>query len=90
MAKKFVLSRNYFTNFNPILVRKLTNKRVRWIIKQLNRGTPIKEIAAVMRVTPRRIYQIQRQYRETNVIPILKQARRKLKPIDPKTQEPTP
>lgn len=57
-------------------MRKLTNKKVRWIIKQLNRGTPIKEIAAVMRVTSRRIYQIQRQYRETNVIPILKPSRK--------------
>jgi len=31
-------------------VRKLTNKKIKWIIKQLNKGTPVKEIAAIMRV----------------------------------------
>ncbi|WP_456330654.1 helix-turn-helix domain-containing protein, partial [Archaeoglobus sp.] len=46
-------------------MRKLTNKKIRWIIKQLEKGTPVKEIAAVMRVTPRRIYQIKKQYEET-------------------------
>jgi len=50
-------------------VRKLTNKKIRWIIRQLDRGTPVKEIAAVMRVTPRRIYQIKKQYEETGEIP---------------------
>ncbi|KUK05754.1 MAG: transposase, partial [Archaeoglobus fulgidus] len=29
-------------------MRKLTNKKIKWIIKQLEKGTPVKEIAAVM------------------------------------------
>jgi putative transposase len=68
-------------------VRKLTNKKIKWIIKQLEKGTPVKEIAAVMRVTPRRIYQLKKQYEETGQIPELKQAGRKPKPIDEKTEQ---
>jgi len=68
-------------------VRKLTNRKIRWIIRQRNKNTPIKEIAAVMKVTERRIYQLQKQYRETGKIPILKQAGRKPKPIDSKTEK---
>jgi len=67
---------------NPTLVRKLTNKKIRWIIRQLDRGTPVKEIAAVMRVTPRRIYQIKKQYEETGEIPELRQSGRTPKQID--------
>ena len=68
-------------------MRKLTNRKIRWIIRQRNKNTPIKEIAAVMKVTERRIYQLQKQYRETGKIPILKQAGRKPKPIDSKTEK---
>ena len=67
-------------------MRKLTNKKIRWIIKQLE-GTPVKEIAAVMRVTPRRIYQLKKQYEETSKIPELKQSGRKPKQIDEKTEQ---
>ena len=68
-------------------MRKLTNRKIRWIIRQLNKNTPIKEIAAVMRVTERRIYQIQKQYRETGKPPELKRAGRKPKPIERKTEQ---
>ncbi|WP_456370758.1 IS481 family transposase [Geoglobus sp.] len=68
-------------------MRKLTNRKIKWIIKQLNKGTSVKEIAAVMRITPRRIYQIKKQYEETGWIPELKQAGRKPKPIDKETEE---
>ena len=47
----------------------------------------MREIAAVMRVTPRRIYQIKKQYEETGKIPELKQAGRKPKQIDKKTEQ---
>jgi len=67
-------------------VRKLTNKKIRWIVRQLNKGTPVKEIAAVMRVTPRRIYQLKKQYEETGNIPELKQPGRKPKQIDSDTE----
>ncbi len=68
-------------------MRKLTNKKIRWIVRQLNKGTPVKEIAAVMRVTPRRIYQIKKQYKETGEIPELKQPGRKPKQIDKETEQ---
>jgi putative transposase len=68
-------------------VRKLTNKKIRWIIKQLEKGTAVKEIAAVMRVTPRRIYQLKKQYEETGNIPELKQPGRKPKQIDSDTEK---
>jgi len=54
-------------------VRKLTNRRIKWIIRQLEKGTSVKEISAVMRVTSRRIYQLKKQYEETGKIPELKQ-----------------
>jgi len=76
---------NYFTTLNPSLVRKLTNKKIRWIIRQLNKGTPVKEIAAVMRVTPRRIYQIKKQYEETGKVE-LKHPGREPKQIDQQTE----
>ncbi|AEA46105.1 IS481 family transposase [Archaeoglobus veneficus] len=53
----------------------------------LNKGTPVREIAAVMRVTPRRIYQLKKQYEETGKIPELKQAGRKPKLIDPDIEQ---
>ncbi|MBE8540507.1 IS481 family transposase [Geoglobus acetivorans] len=68
-------------------MRKLTNKKIKWIIKQLNKGTPVKEIAAVMRITPRRIYQIKKQYKETGEIPELKQPGRKPKLIPKETEQ---
>ena len=82
-----VVSQNYFTTLDPTLVRKLTNKKIRWIIRQLDKGTPVKEIAAVMRVTPRRIYQLKKQYEETGEIPELRQPGRKPKQIDRETEE---
>jgi len=68
-------------------VRKLTNRIISWITRQLDEGTPVREIAAVMRVMPRRIYQIKKQYEETGEIPELKQAGRKPKPISKETKE---
>lgn len=68
-------------------MRKLTSKKIKWIIKQLDKETPVKEIAAVMRITPRRIYQLKKQYEETGEIPELKRPGRKPKPINRETEE---
>jgi len=68
-------------------VRKLTNKTIRWIIRQLDKGNPIREIATVMRVTPRRIYQLKKHYEETKQIPELKQPGRKPKQMDKETEQ---
>ena len=68
-------------------MRKLTNKKIGWIIKQLGKWTSVKEIAAVMRVTPRKIYQLKKQYEETDKIPKLRQPGRKTTQIDGKTEQ---
>jgi len=62
------------------------NKKIRWIIKQLNRNTPIREIA-VMRVMERGISTKTKTYRETSKIPQLKRAGRKAKPTDKKLRK---
>jgi len=74
-----VVSQNYFTTQHPTPVRKLTNRKIRWIIRQLDEGTPVKEIAAVMRVTPRRIYQIKKQYGKNRKDTRTKTSRKKTK-----------
>jgi hypothetical protein len=53
-------------------VRKLTNKKIRWIIRQLEMGTHLEEVASVMKVTRRRIYQLKRQYQDEGIYPELK------------------
>ena len=57
---------------------KLTNEQEnQWIIRQLNKGVPVREVAAVIRVTPRRIYQLKRRYEEAGEILELKASRKK-------------
>ena len=46
----------------------------------------MREIAAVMKVTPRRIHQLRKHYQETGEIPELKQAGRKPKQIPKETE----
>ena len=36
---KIIISRNNFTKLSITLVRKLTNKKIQWIIRQLEKGT---------------------------------------------------
>ncbi len=56
---------------------KLTNKRVKWLINQVvNMGKKSSEIASVYGVTPRRVQQLVKEYRETKKYPELKKERR--------------
>jgi len=49
-------------------VRKLNKKKVKWIIKQLQKGTKVSEIADAMNITIRRVYQIKQFYEEKDRI----------------------
>ena len=69
--KNFVVSQNYFTSRSSG-VRKLNKKKVKWIIKQLQKGTKVSEIADAMNITIRRVYQIKQFYEEKGRIPELK------------------
>jgi len=68
-------------------VRKLNKKKVKWIIKQLQKGTKVSEIADAMNITIRRVYQIKQFYEEKDRIPELKRPGRKPKEIDSKIKE---
>ena len=45
---------------------KLTRRKVRWIIKQKDYGEKTRIVAQVMDITPRRIQQIWKYYRDNN------------------------
>jgi hypothetical protein len=47
----------------------------------LEKGTDLEEIAGVMKVTQRRIYQLKQQYKDERICPELKDPGRKKKPV---------
>jgi len=49
-----------FHNPKPNSCEKTNEQENQMDNRQLEKGTPVKEIAAVMRVTPRRIYQLKK------------------------------
>jgi len=59
-------------------VTKLTNKKIRWIVRHCAeiKDFSVSEAAQIYGVTPRRIQQILKEYRETGEIPVLKKERR--------------
>jgi putative transposase len=67
-------------------VRKLTNKKVQWIIRRLEEGNHPEDIARFVRVSRRRIYQLKQQYKDDGHIPELKDPGRKKKPLDPECE----
>ncbi len=56
---------------------KLTQKKIRWIVKRYEDGMPTSEIAFLMNVTERRIRQIIQSYKEKGRLPGLKKPGRK-------------
>ncbi len=50
---------------------KLTRRKVRWIIKQKDSGERSRIVAQVMDITPRRIQQIWKYYRDHNKEPVI-------------------
>lgn len=56
---------------------KLTNKKIRWIIRRKEEGKKTNEqIAVGMKITPRRVQQIYQEYQETGTVPKLNRSRR--------------
>jgi len=52
-------------------MRKLNQRKIKWIIKQKEMGTTNREISTIQKITPRRIRQLYSQYKLTNQIPKL-------------------
>lgn len=56
---------------------KLNPKKIKWILKQKERGgLSTAQIAKIQRVTPRRVKQLWQEYRNTGEVPVLKEAGR--------------
>ena len=67
------------TSTNPCVV--LDEKAIKWVIREKEKGTPTKEIAEIEGITPRRVNQIYKQYKETGEIPRLKKPGRPKKEL---------
>jgi transposase len=67
-------------------VTKLTQKKIRWIIRHCAelRDIGTKEAAGIYNISQRRVQQLLKEYRETGEIPVLKKERR---PKTPLTEE---
>jgi len=50
---------------------KLNKPKIHWIIRQTRKGVATKEIARDMKISPRRVQQILKEYRETGKEPSL-------------------
>ncbi len=66
--------------FSKLSMTKLTNTKMKWIIRKSKKGLSNENIAEAMNVTERRIQQIIKRFKLTNVMPTLTKSRR------PKTQ----
>lgn len=64
-------------------MRKLTDWKIRWIIREIEKGTHPDKIAKFVKVTRRRIYQLKRQYQDEGSVPHQKDPGKKKKPLDP-------
>ena len=60
---------------------KLDEKAIKWIIREKEKGTPTRTIAEIENITPRRVNQIYKQYRETGEIPKLRNSGRPKKEL---------
>ncbi len=58
-------------------MRKLNQKKVKWIVREMERGTPSRLAAGVQKISQRRAQQLYRKYRDTGEIPLLKRCGRK-------------
>ena len=62
-------------------MKKLNQKKIRWIIRWKENGKSVKDLALAQRISERRVKQLWAKYRKTNKIPILSKSGRKSKPI---------
>ena len=78
----FVFSRNNFAIEDLLgFMKKLNNKQVRYIIKQVEKGEPTAKFSTIYNVSQRRIQQLYDQYERTDIVPVLKACGRKKKAI---------
>jgi putative transposase len=50
---------------------KLNEKKVKWIIREMEKGEPVSRIASIQKVTRQWVNELYRRYRETGKIPVL-------------------
>jgi len=62
-------------------MKKLNQKKIRWIIRWKENGKSVNDLALAQKVTKRRIKQLWAEYKRTGKIPILNKTGRKPKPI---------
>ncbi|MBO8183517.1 MAG: hypothetical protein H0Z28_12135 [Archaeoglobus sp.] len=66
---------------------KLDEKAIRWIIREKKKGTPTKLIAEIENITPRRVNQIYKQYKDTGRTPELRNPGRPRKELSDRETE---
>lgn len=55
---------------------KLTNKKIRWIIRWKEKGKCVKDLAIAQKISRRRVQQLYEEYKKTGKVPMLKNCRR--------------
>ena len=58
-------------------MRKLNQKKVKWIVREMERGKPSRLAAGVQKISQRRAQQLYKEYRDTGEIPVLRRCGRK-------------
>jgi len=53
-------------------MRKLNERKIRWIIREIEKGRRIKEVAEIQGITRVRVWQLYREYMSRGEIPELK------------------
>jgi putative transposase len=56
---------------------KLNQRKIRWIIREMDRGKSSSSIALLQKVSQRRVQQLYKQYKDTGEIPVLQECGRK-------------
>jgi len=87
-----VLSRNYFLRVNKVIefnyMRKLNQKKIRWIVKEMEKGNrSVYRIAKIQQVTPRWIREIYNTYKKTGEYLYPQKPGRKTSPISLKDKQ---
>ena len=58
-------------------MRKLNNRKVRWIVREIDQGRSMSSVARVQGVSRVRVWQLYRTYQQTGVVPVLQKCGRK-------------
>ena len=68
-------------------MRKLNERKIRWIIREIEKGRRIKEVAEIQGITRVRVWQLYREYMSKGEIPELKKPGRKRVEISKEERE---